>query len=60
MLEEEFPTLVDLRMSLHAAPRDVLPHWNRILSALDLEPAALFGPDNQSLHEAHAHAADAP
>mmetsp|Transcript_7036 Transcript_7036/g.16150 ORF Transcript_7036/g.16150 Transcript_7036/m.16150 type:complete len:188 (+) Transcript_7036:1-564(+) len=52
VLEDEFPAFVDLELSLHLKTEELLPHFHRIMSTLDLNPVEFMGPDNLSMFEA--------
>lgn len=52
VLDEEFATYVDLKMSLHVGPEEFLPHFQRILQGVELSAAAYLGQDNITLNEA--------
>uniref|UniRef100_A0A7S0XUB1 Uncharacterized protein n=2 Tax=Hemiselmis andersenii TaxID=464988 RepID=A0A7S0XUB1_HEMAN len=52
VLDEEFATYVDLKMSLHLPPKDILSHFQRILQSLDMNNAEYFGSSNITFTEA--------
>lgn len=44
VLKEEFQTYVNLGFSMHIELGEVIPHWNRTLSSVDLSTEAYLGP----------------
>ena len=54
VLAEEFASFVDLEMTLHVGAEELLPHFRRILVALDATPALYMGQDSPSMLEAES------